>query len=78
MDIVFQSSNKILLKYNILFFIWIPIFSFHKGSSSRRPGGPSIVTADVEIDPTVGSNTSVNIIKEPDTPELVDTVESSV
>ena len=47
--------------------------SFHEGSSSRRSGRTSIVTADVEIDPTLGEK-----VKETDTPELVDTVESSV
>ena len=45
------------------------------GASAKR----STVTADVEFDPTDACpEPVVNVVKEPDTLELVDTVESSV
>ena len=44
----------------------------------RRTARTSIVTADVEFDPTTCGDPSGNIVHEPDTLELVDTVESSV
>ena len=60
-----------ILKPNILPFTII-------GATTRRSAQTSIVTADVEYDPTVCGDSAVNVIKEPDTPELIDTVESSV
>jgi hypothetical protein len=57
---------------------WTPIIK-RGGSSTKRSTRTSTVTADVEFDPTdTCPEPVVNVVKEPDTLELVDTVESSV
>ena len=48
------------------------------GSIGRRSGRTSVVTAEVEFDPTICGDSSGNIVHDQDTLELVDTVESSV
>lgn len=52
--------------------------TLEEATIGRRTARTSIVTADVEFDPTTCGDPSGNIVHEPDTLELVDTVESSV
>ena len=48
------------------------------GAMGRRSARTSVVTADVEFDPSICGDSGGNVVQEPDTLELVDTVESSV